>query len=207
MTEAAESAEADQRVDPAQPGNRVVGGFGGSDGSLAAVGWPLHEARLRGVTLHAVLGCNYHASSDGAGLGSTVPMGCTSSGGALGGDLAGARISAPVNRPTHIPQSTDTDAAALAIKVLDAVISDVVEHDPDSAQQPVKITRVSVHGHAATVLRDEITESDLLVVSSRGHGAFLGALLGSVSHHVVAQAPCPVVVVPGPAMTAREGQQ
>jgi len=51
----------------------------------------------------------------------------------------------------------------------------------------VKITRAAFQGHGAEVLLDEVAESDLLVV---------GALLGSVSHHVVAQAPCPVVVVP-----------
>ncbi|MDT4903476.1 MAG: hypothetical protein QOH52_1492, partial [Pseudonocardiales bacterium] len=48
----------------------------------------------------------------------------------------------------------------------------------------------------AKVLLDEVTDADLLVVGSRGHGGFVGALLGSVSHQVVSQAPCPVVVVP-----------
>ena len=34
-----------------------------------------------------------------------------------------------------------------------------------------------------------------MVVASRGHGAIRRALLGSVSTHVVNNAPCPVIVV------------
>ena len=43
------------------------------------------------------------------------------------------------------------------------------------------------------------TPADLLVVGSRGHGGFVGMLLGSVSHRLAAHAPCPVVIVPGEA--------
>jgi nucleotide-binding universal stress UspA family protein len=42
----------------------------------------------------------------------------------------------------------------------------------------------------------EEEEAALLVVGSRGRGAFKAALLGSVSSDAVAAAPCPVVVVP-----------
>jgi nucleotide-binding universal stress UspA family protein len=37
--------------------------------------------------------------------------------------------------------------------------------------------------------------ASLLVVGSRGHGAFSGMLLGSVSIHCVTSASCPVTVV------------
>jgi nucleotide-binding universal stress UspA family protein len=60
----------------------------------------------------------------------------------------------------------------------------------------VTLTQEVVEGHAAKVLLDAATGSDLLVVGSRGHGEFAGALLGSISQHVVSHAPCPVVVVP-----------
>jgi nucleotide-binding universal stress UspA family protein len=55
-------------------------------------------------------------------------------------------------------------------------------------------TRV-IEGHPAPVLLDTARDADLLVVGSRGHGAFAGMLLGSVSEHCVSHSPCPVVVV------------
>jgi len=53
------------------------------------------------------------------------------------------------------------------------------------------------YGHPAMVLVSESEGTDLLVVGNRGHGAFHGMLLGSVSIHCVTNATCPVVVVRG----------
>jgi nucleotide-binding universal stress UspA family protein len=58
------------------------------------------------------------------------------------------------------------------------------------------ITAEAVEGHPAEALLSSAHGASLLVVGSRGHGGFVGALLGSVSHHVVAHAKCPVVVIP-----------
>jgi hypothetical protein len=58
-----------------------------------------------------------------------------------------------------------------------------------------------VQGHAAWKLIDMSKGADLLVVGSRGHGGFVGAMLGSVSQHCVIHARCPVVVVPDPERT------
>lgn len=52
-----------------------------------------------------------------------------------------------------------------------------------------------VEGHPAAVLTEAARNADLLVVGSHGHGAFAGMLLGSVSHHCVHHASCPVLVV------------
>jgi len=58
---------------------------------------------------------------------------------------------------------------------------------------PVRLT--VVEGHPAPVLTEAAKDALLLVVGSRGHGAFMGMLVGSVSEHCVAHSPCPVVVV------------
>lgn len=59
------------------------------------------------------------------------------------------------------------------------------------------VERSLVSGSAASALIEAAKGADLLVVGSRGHGGFVGLLLGSVSQQVAHHAPCPVVIVPG----------
>jgi nucleotide-binding universal stress UspA family protein len=51
-----------------------------------------------------------------------------------------------------------------------------------------------VSGHPAPILVEASKGADLLVVGSRGHGEFVGMLLGSVSEHCAMNAHCPVLV-------------
>jgi nucleotide-binding universal stress UspA family protein len=59
----------------------------------------------------------------------------------------------------------------------------------------VAVHHVVRHGLPPEVLIDAAAGAELLVVGSRGHGGFVGLLLGSVSQAVLHHASCPVVVV------------
>ena len=72
----------------------------------------------------------------------------------------------------------------------------VEQVDSDGLGSPVG--QLLRQGSASRELLAEAEHADLLVVGSRGHGGFLGLLLGSVSHQVAVHAPCPVVIVPAP---------
>jgi len=54
----------------------------------------------------------------------------------------------------------------------------------------------AINGFAAQALIDASTDSDLVVVGTRGGGGFQHLTLGSVSSQVIHHAKCPVVVVP-----------
>jgi nucleotide-binding universal stress UspA family protein len=70
-----------------------------------------------------------------------------------------------------------------------------VIHEELGDEPPVFVQPVVKQGRPAKVLIEESTGADLLVVGPRGHGGFVGLVLGSVSQHVAAYAKCPVVVV------------
>jgi nucleotide-binding universal stress UspA family protein len=88
----------------------------------------------------------------------------------------------PLARPHDLEKSAED--------ILAKAVADVGGAHADGVLR----TRV-VQGPPIVVLMREARSADLLVVGSRGHGAFVGALLGSVSQHCVQHAACPVVVV------------
>lgn len=85
------------------------------------------------------------------------------------------------------------DLAAGAGKLLSESVQEAVGLDGTD----VEIVESVLPGHPAQVLIDASAHAALLVVGSRGHGAFAGTLLGSVSQHCAQHAHCPVVVMRG----------
>lgn len=60
--------------------------------------------------------------------------------------------------------------------------------------KPPHLRSIVERGHPATVLLDASRDAEVLVVGSRGHGGFVGLLLGSVSTYCTEHAQCPVLV-------------
>jgi nucleotide-binding universal stress UspA family protein len=87
------------------------------------------------------------------------------------------------------PVDAGTDWRANAQAIQDTAVKEALGDEATS------LVRHVAQGHPVTVLLDAAIGAEFLVVGSRGHGGFVGMLLGSVSEHVVAHAQCAVVVV------------
>lgn len=82
------------------------------------------------------------------------------------------------------------DPEANAREMVEGIVETVRREHPD-----LTIHARVIEGHPAPALIEASQGAELLVVGSRGHGAFVGMMLGSVSEHCVSHAHCPVVVV------------
>jgi nucleotide-binding universal stress UspA family protein len=108
------------------------------------------------------------------------------------GKSIGAKVVAV--KSWHYPWAMQT-----APEQIDVSVEQQVKSELDDAVNKAGVTsevESSVReGHASLVLVNASKEADLLVVGSKGHGAFHGMLLGSVTQHCVTSSECPVVVV------------
>jgi nucleotide-binding universal stress UspA family protein len=90
--------------------------------------------------------------------------------------------------PAVLPTPSHEDLVEAGNAVVDEVLEAV---DTDG----VTITREVRPSVTADLLCDRALDADLVVVGARGLGGFRGLMLGSVTQHVVAHSPRPVVVV------------
>jgi nucleotide-binding universal stress UspA family protein len=163
----------DQKSEGTQSGRApaVVVGVDGSAGAQEALRWALAEGRLRNSPVRVV-----HAWTFGY-IGSVEGFpywdGSANPYTSVGVDLSDLHLAAE--------------------ELLERSLADVGDET-----KGVEIERLVVQGAAAAILVTAVAPDDLLVVGSRGHGGFVGLLLGSVSQQCVHHAPCPVVVVHAP---------
>lgn len=99
----------------------------------------------------------------------------------------------PTTYDGWVPTPVDGDAIAASTEqtLIDTVVE--VGGHPDQA---VDVRVMVAEGPAAQVLLTAAEGAELLVVGSRGRGAFAGMVLGSVSQHCVQHPPCAVAVIP-----------
>jgi nucleotide-binding universal stress UspA family protein len=139
----------------------VVVGVDGSAGAAEALLWAIAEARLRKAPLRIVNAWNYGYTG--------MPLGAL---GAMGGF------------DSYVSVDIDTvDLQRAAEELLERAIAEVA-----GEVEGVEVERHVVQGGAAQVLIGAAVGADLLVVGSRGHGGFVGLMLGSVSQQCVSHA-------------------
>ena len=114
--------------------------------------------------------------------------------------LVGARLEAVMALPPPtqfgLPTAGPAEIGDETRAILSTALTEMVADATKRMGAPVVVDELVVPGAPARVLLDQAKGASLLVVGTRGHGAFSGMLLGSVSQHCVQHAPCPVVVVP-----------
>lgn len=86
-----------------------------------------------------------------------------------------------------------------AEKALTAAIAEAFPDEP-----PLPIAATVRRGPAAEVLIHESERARMLVLGRRGHGGFVGLLLGSVSTACSAHAQCPVMIIHAPKIEKKE---
>jgi nucleotide-binding universal stress UspA family protein len=162
-------------VTPSGSSGEIVVGVDGSVASEAALAWALEEARLRGAKLRVI-----HAYQ--------IP---TLAYGDVGMGAPGAAAQAALAEDVERVRSTAEGQAK-------SLVEASLRHAGADAVSDVEIELSVLEGPAAQLLIEAGRGADLLVVGSRGHGGFIGLLLGSVSQQCAQHPPCPVLIHPAP---------
>lgn len=108
-------------------------------------------------------------------------------------ELTGARLH--VVSAWQVPIGYGFPEAYIGTDIEDGIRANLRQVLHDTPTGDVPVTSAVINGVPAAVLVEASRAAELLVVGSRGRGAFAGLLLGSVSAHCVTHAHCPVTVV------------
>ena len=115
--------------------------------------------------------------------------------------VRGARVRAmnvwsyPVGYGIEMAAMSTLDAETME-KSARRILDESVDQALSGVAEPPLVERVIRQGAPSRELLAEGEGADLLVVGQRGHGGFLGLLLGSVANQVLHHATCPAVVAP-----------
>lgn len=109
----------------------------------------------------------------------------------------------------NYPAGYGVETSALSLPDLETMeryarttLDEAVDKALIGIDEPPFVERVVRMGSASQELLSEGREADLLVVGQRGHGGFLGLLMGSVANQVLHHATCPTVVIPKEVVTS-----
>lgn len=118
---------------------------------------------------------------------------------AVGARLHVVRVAQPMPANTWLIEEAGADArAADDAEVGLQATEDAVRQVADrvrAAHPDLEVTSEALVGDPGATLAARGADAGLIVVGSRGRGGFAGMLLGSVSHRVIHDAVCPVMVV------------
>jgi nucleotide-binding universal stress UspA family protein len=142
-------------------------------------------------------------SSSGPGRGAKIVVGIDGSPASIDALAWGARQAELTTAPLEIvatwdwpstygwavPLPSGFDPSEEAQRVLTEAVEGLRADHPD-----IEITTRVEQGHPAPTLVKASKGASLLVVGSRGHGEFVGMLIGSVSEYCATNAHCPVLV-------------
>ncbi|WP_026539433.1 universal stress protein [Arthrobacter sp. 9MFCol3.1] len=165
-----------------QQGGTVAVGYGGSGAAQLAVRWAAEYAAAAGLNLLVV-----HAW--------VWPVFTKNLGPVKGVAGSGLRHSAEaiLAEGVELARKAVREAAGAAPPGLEPTVSENGPERPGPA-----VDGLMEAGLAAPVLRDAARDARLLVVGSRGLGAVLGQVAGSVCIDLAGSAPCPVMIIRRP---------
>ena len=93
--------------------------------------------------------------------------------------------------PMGIPMVPPTAEMQASAKVMLDNVMKQVEAD----RTGIQVNEIVTQGSPVSALLQAARDAEMVVVGRRGHGGFVGLLLGSVATQIVHHAPCAVVVV------------